>query len=123
GEGVEDDESVAGTSEPPRPTTSDAPCIIGADCPEGTHCDLGVCMQSCSTEAPCAGELVCSPRGRCIEPNAADRDPPPVPEHIGTLRADPIAAELSELDDRFDVRLVTDAAELVRYRVEVRAPF
>jgi hypothetical protein len=110
-------------SEPPEPTESDAPCIIGADCPAGTHCDLGECVQLCSTDEPCAGDRVCSPRGRCIEPSTRDRDPAPVTTHAGSLRADPIAAELSELDTELVVWLRSDARELVQYRVESRAAF
>lgn len=107
----------------PPPTTSDAACIISADCPGGTHCDLGECIQGCNSEVRCSSGLTCSARGRCIEADAPDQDPPPVTEHAGSVTADPSSAELTELDDSFTVRLTTDADALVRYRVEVRAPF
>jgi hypothetical protein len=110
-------------AEPPPPITSDDACIISADCPAGTHCDLGECIQDCNTDAPCSESLACSVRARCIEPDGEDRDPLPVTEHTGTVNLEPTAAELTELDDTFELKLTTDSSALVNYRVELRAPF
>src|SRR5262249_55375355 len=49
-------------SQPPAPVSDKSPCIISADCPAGTHCDLGECLQDCNTDQPCSGAQSCSAR-------------------------------------------------------------
>ena len=108
---------------PPKPTSTTAACIISADCPDGTHCDLGECIQDCNAKAPCKKGFICSARARCIKADEPDADPPPVTEQIGIIRAEPLSKELGEQDSIFDVHLTSTASGNVDYRVELRAPF
>src|SRR4051794_10658336 len=57
--------SSAGTTNPPDPTKGPI-CIISADCPSGTHCDLGECIQDCNADNACADRKTCSARARCL---------------------------------------------------------
>ncbi|MFZ5896838.1 MAG: hypothetical protein ACOY0T_37625 [Myxococcota bacterium] len=98
-------------------------CIISADCPANTHCDLGECVQDCRADAECEKGLVCSPRGRCIKSQASDTDPSPSTQHLGSVLVEPLAKELAEQDTTFTVTLKSTSAEPVDYRVELRAPF
>jgi hypothetical protein len=52
---------------PYQPPGAGAPaCELAADCPAGTHCDLGQCYQACNTALACAAASeACSNRGRC----------------------------------------------------------
>jgi hypothetical protein len=109
--------------DPPPPVTAKGPCIISADCPAGTHCDLGECVQDCSTEKSCSAGLQCSVRARCIKPDSEDSDPAPATEHAGTVRLEPTAAELTELDDTLELKLSSNSTELVDYRIDLSAPF
>ncbi|MFZ5895578.1 MAG: hypothetical protein ACOY0T_31260 [Myxococcota bacterium] len=105
------------------PRSNDAGCIISADCVQGTHCDLGECVQDCNEQIPCAKGLVCSPRGRCLPSATADADPPPAASLSGVITAAPAAFELQESDSTFEVNLSSTAKGLVEYRVDLRAPF
>ncbi len=98
-------------------------CIISADCPSASHCDLGECVQDCNNENPCKKGLVCSERARCIEKSGSDTDPAPVTSQVGTISVDPAFAEIAEQDTTFDVRLSTTSMTPVEYRVDLRAPF
>jgi hypothetical protein len=110
-------------AEPPKPDESTDACIISADCPAGTHCDLGECAQECSSKHPCAKGLACSVRARCVKPEELDADPPPVTEHAGTVTAEASKLALEERDTEFELQLESDTDALVGYRVEVKAPF
>lgn len=113
------------------PTTATTPasasggtrCLFSADCPTGTYCDLGQCIQSCSVDVPCGAGETCSPRGRCIAATEQDRDPVPVTESKGHVWADPTSALLSDRDSVFPVTLATDSAAPVDYRIEIDAPY
>ena len=121
GEGSDGTPSIP--AEPPKPTTSQDACIISADCPAGTHCDLGQCLQDCNSKDACSKGLACSVRARCIEPDAQDEDPAPVVEHTGTVTAEASSLELDERDSELEVKLEADTDDLVGYRIEVKAPF
>jgi len=107
---------------PPEPVTTTAACIISADCPAGTHCDLGECVQTCNTVDPCTGETTCSPRGRCVGENEKDQDPAPVTTKIGAVRAEQAEFLLTDRDTKVSVKLTSDSTAPVRYRVELKAP-
>lgn len=121
--GESSDETPSIPVEPPKARTSEDECIISADCPAGTHCDLGECIQDCNAENACSKGLACSIRARCIEPDAQDEDAPPVVEHTGTVTAEASNLELDERDSELEVTLEADTDELVGYRIEVKAPF
>jgi len=110
------------STEPPDPASGGNVCIISADCPSGTHCDLGECVQSCSSADACDGKLVCSARGRCLEPGTADRDPRPSAKKTGQIHVTPDSVVLSEEDERLSLTLSTDSDEPVRYRLVPSAP-
>jgi hypothetical protein len=110
-------------SGPVAPGDGSNGCIISADCPASTHCDLGECVQDCNADSKCGKGLVCSPRGRCIKSQELDADPPPTTQHFGSVLADPVAKELAEQDTTFAVTLKSTSAEPVDYRVDLRAPF
>jgi hypothetical protein len=107
---------------PPEPATGNSACVISADCPDGQHCDLGECIQSCSTEQPCSGELVCSARGRCLQAEAPDADPAPSPEQLGSVTVQPSSVVLTDQDESLFLTLSSTSPEPVRYRVQVDAP-
>jgi hypothetical protein len=110
-------------AEPPKPVAGRDACIISADCPSGTHCDLGECVQACNSKQACDKGLSCSVRARCVKPEEQDEEPPPVTEHEGTVTAEASSLELDERDTEFEVKLEADTDALVSYRVEVKAPF
>jgi hypothetical protein len=93
--------------------------VISADCPAGEHCDLEECVQDCSTKNPCAAGLACSPRGRCLQPNAPDSDPKATGKYQGTLTVTPPNVLLTGKSTSFDVTLKSDQAQPVRYRLEL----
>ncbi len=107
---------------PPGPSDAHPACVISADCPTGTHCDLAECIQSCSTVDPCTGELSCSPRGRCAPSGAPDADPKPPAQHVGDVQATPTRFALTGSDKSFSVKLTASSTSSVRYRVQVRGP-
>src|SRR5512133_2127501 len=53
---------VAAISAPPARVDASSRCIVSADCPSGTHCDLGECVQTCHSALPCDANLACSRR-------------------------------------------------------------
>ncbi len=110
-------------SKPPQPAQGGDACIISADCPAGTHCDLGECVQECNSQAACKNGRSCSLRARCIKSDETDVDPGPVTKHAGTVKAEASTLDLDERDTALEVALTSDSEELVSYRVEVRAPF
>ncbi len=115
-------EAGAPVQEPPEAADEGLPCVIGADCPAGQHCDLGECVQSCSVDDPCASGTSCSARARCLELDEPDTDPPPETEFVGTVSASPTTAQLTQDDSNLTVALNSDSTEPVRYRVEIDAP-
>jgi hypothetical protein len=110
-------------SGPPPVTQGGAPCILSADCGSGLYCDLGECYQACNVDTPCRSGQACSPRGRCLDDGGPDRDPAPVVASAGTVRGDPSTVELTERDDVLRLHLIADSKNVVRYRVEVSAPY
>jgi len=114
----------AAATEPPAPyvpAASGAPeCELSADCPAGTHCDLGECIQRCNIVDPCTGELTCTPRGRCDE-DSVDEDPAPDEAPRAAVTAAPLALDIGE--DVSAVMLGVDAAPTttaLAYRVDSR---
>ena len=114
-------------SNPPAPYTpppGGAPrCELSADCPAGTHCDLGECIQDCSTANACSNDnAACTPRGRCVTDLKFDHDPPPATSNGVTLSAPPI-----RIDDGVDTATLaidaTPADADVRYRIDPRVPW
>ena len=111
-------------SNPPAPYTPPAGgaprCELSADCPAGTHCDLGECIQDCSTANACShDDQACTSRGRCVGDLKFDHDPPPSTSNGVVLEAPPI-----RIDDGVDTALLaidaTPANADVRYRVDPR---
>jgi hypothetical protein len=98
-------------------------CVFSADCPAGTHCDLGECLADCAGASHCPAPLVCSPRGRCLSAGAADEDPPPVTRNVGVVRGEALPAVLSDRDDSLTIALSADTTDTVRYRVLLDAPY
>jgi hypothetical protein len=113
----------ASASDPPRSVSDHPSCTLSVDCPTGTHCDLGECIQSCSAGNPCKSSEICSPRGRCLGASAKDEDPPPVTVSAGTVLAGSNRVLLTERDETLRIHLVTTSPETVRYRVETDAPY
>lgn len=97
-------------------------CVISADCASGKFCDLGECVTNCAADADCEDGLECSPRGRCMQPDEVDHDPPPVTDYAGVVSVAPTSIHLTEVDEHLELRLSTDADEPVKYRVEVVGP-
>lgn len=106
----------------PPPVSIQAACILSADCPAGTHCDLGECIQECNDRDPCSGERTCSPRARCLPEGTPDVDPVPTGQAIGALGVSPKDVTLSERDDGFDLELSGPPDQLVKYRIETTGP-
>src|SRR5882672_8207206 len=93
---------AAGT---PPPATDHPLCVISADCPAGEHCDLGECVQDCSTVDPCTGGLVCTARARCAKPDESDQDPPPSTKTLGTISVAQDTFSLTEHDTTVSIKL------------------
>ena len=106
----------------PPPVSERPGCVISADCPPGTHCDLEECVQDCNTADPCTGELTCSPRARCLDAEAPDEDPVPTAQYLGELNATPTRMLLTDAMPDFGIQLHASSAEPVRYRVQVIGP-
>src|SRR6478609_7933434 len=96
-------------SKPPKPAKGGDACIISADCPAGTHCDLGECVQECNRQAACKNGRSCSLRARCIKSDETDTDPGPVTEHAGTVKAEASTLNLDERDTELEVVLTSDS--------------
>ncbi len=99
-----------------------AECVISADCPAGSHCDLGECVQACHDENPCEGDAVCSARGRCIEEGEEDVDPPVATEKVGEVSVEQPSVLLTESDTRLRITLESTSKDPVRYRVVPNGP-
>ena len=97
-------------------------CILSADCPAGTHCDLGECVQQCHAEEPCVDGATCSERGRCLRDAAGDVDPAPITEKLGVVAVSPTAIVLNERDELLRLTLTSTSRGPVRYRVVTSAP-
>jgi hypothetical protein len=120
------DNDVADPPDPYVPPAEGAPaCELSADCPDGTHCDLGECVQACNRDVACGGGQVCSARARCLsDSDAPDEDPAPDPSYAGRVSVAPIEVELAEADAELTLTLAGDpGSEEVRYRVEVTVPW
>lgn len=102
---------------PPEPVAGSPLCVLSVDCPSGQHCDLGECVQSCSTKDPCTGKLSCSPRARCLPTDQADTDPAPPQERLGVLTVSPASIQLLEDASEFKLTLTNSSASNVDYRV------
>ena len=109
-------------SGPPVPIADSPACVISADCPAGSHCDLGECVQECNAEVSCSGKLSCSPRARCLPASAPDADPEPTTSYAGSVSAASSLSLLTEADNKLSIELSTTSTETVRYRVALVAP-
>jgi len=113
----------AGNQQAAPPPMNDHPgCVISADCPSGEHCDLGECIQECSTETPCDTGYLCSPRARCLVRGQADTDPEPTAVYQGSVQASPTSVQLTDGDQELTIELNTQSTEKVAYRVVIAAP-
>ncbi|MEI7837238.1 MAG: hypothetical protein WCK05_12625, partial [Planctomycetota bacterium] len=113
---------VVDAQPPPPVDASGAHCVISADCPSGTHCDLGECIQACNQIDPCSGQMTCTPRGRCLVADAGSReeDPPPVTPS-GSLQLSPTTIPLTVGQSTFSITMT--APGLTRYRIESTVPW
>lgn len=109
-------------SKPPAPIDDSSACVISADCPTGSHCDLGECVQQCNAQASCNGGLTCSPRARCLAPSESDADPEPTTTYAGSITTSPSAILLTEADGKLSIEMTATSSETVRYRVVLAAP-
>ena len=108
---------------PPGATKTKPACVISADCPTGTHCDLEECVQDCNAVDPCTGQLTCSTRGRCLPQGQPDSDPTPSTTHAGVISASPGSVALTEQNTTMQFKLQSTSTDVVRYRVELDAPY
>ncbi len=105
---------------PPPPPPADETglnCVIGADCPEGQYCDLGVCVQSCNSGLPCEPGEICTERGRCVPSGERDQEPPPEVEQRGEVSISPDALTILPGTRQITLQLTSTAPGPVRYRV------
>lgn len=101
---------------PPGPASGNGQrCALSADCPSGTFCDLGECIQQCNTRDACTGQFTCTPRGRCAEPDAGVASDPPVQPTAGVFSASPTNVRI-EAQESFSLQLTGRGH--VRYRIE-----
>jgi hypothetical protein len=105
----------ADRSPPPPSSGNGQRCALSADCPSGTFCDLGECIQQCNLRDPCTGQFTCTPRGRCAEPEAGVASDPPVEPVAGVFAASPTSVRV-ETQDTFTLQL--SGSGRVRYRIE-----
>ncbi|MDX2087900.1 MAG: hypothetical protein SFX73_08625 [Kofleriaceae bacterium] len=115
---------------PPRPYVPPAEgapeCELSADCPEGTYCDLGECIQECHVADPCTetGASTCLPRGRCAESADAPSDPPPSDVSIARVVAGVDVLNVGAGEAMAMLAFAAEPAdEEVRYRVVSRVPW
>lgn len=120
-DGSVDGSRPTGPPPPYTPPAEGAPeCEFAADCPDGTYCDLGECIQSCNTVDPCApgATSTCLSRGRCAASPTEPSDPPIVEDHTATVTSDDDVITLSAMDTVAIIRLsATPIATNVRYRI------
>ncbi|MBL8682390.1 MAG: hypothetical protein JNK05_24705 [Myxococcales bacterium] len=101
---------------PPAPATGNGQrCALSADCPSGTFCDLGECIQQCNLRDPCTGQLTCTPRGRCADADSGVASDPPLAPATGVLAASPTSVSLT---DQTQFALELRGSGRVRYRVD-----
>jgi hypothetical protein len=114
GDGAADGAAV---SPPPPSMGMGNRCALSADCPAGTFCDLGECIQQCNTRDPCTGQFTCTPRGRCADPDAgvATNDPPVV---VPSGRLSVLPERVALDPTQTTVELTLRGSGAVRYRVE-----
>ena len=113
-----------GASSTGTPAANGAPlCVISADCPSGSHCDLGECVQDCNDDNACGDGSTCSARARCLSGSAADSDPTPDTTYLGTISAGPLTTLLTEGDQTMKVTLKSTSKAAVRYRIQLDAPY
>jgi hypothetical protein len=105
-------------SAPPKPRADHPVCVVSADCPAGTHCDLGECVQSCNTEQPCDSSMACSARARCLPPEQPDVEQATPAPPQGVLTVTPKSALLKPGDTELLLHLTSSTGEPVRYRLE-----
>ncbi|MEI8258192.1 MAG: hypothetical protein WCJ30_21145, partial [Deltaproteobacteria bacterium] len=106
---------------PPPPVDAGATrCLVSADCPSGTHCDLAQCVQDCSTGTACSSGTTCSARARCLARGVLDQDTPPTPLPV-LLSVTPSVVSLDPGVTAFDFTL--SATGHVAFRVEPSEPW
>lgn len=99
-------------------------CELAADCPDGTFCDLGECIQECNVVDPCTGELTCIPRGRCADDATAPSDPPASAEHVASVTSDADVVNVGATDAMVMLQFSASPADQeIRYRVDPRVPW
>lgn len=105
---------------PPATDAAGARCVISADCPSGTHCDLGECIQDCNLVDPCTGQRTCTPRGRCVAQGQPEQDPAPhSPEAQFAMTPGSLALE----QNQSAIALTLAGRGVTRYRVETTVPW
>ncbi len=119
-DGGSDASSVTDRGPPPPSSGMGQRCALSADCPSGTFCDLGECIQQCNQRDPCTGALTCSPRGRCADPDSGIASDPPVRTETGVFSISPSSLRLGA-EDTLTLRLTGQGA--VRYRIEALPPW
>jgi hypothetical protein len=92
-------------------------CLVSADCPPGSYCDLGVCTSDCDAENACEGTTVCSPHGRCLTTSEPDEDPPVTPEIVDELVVDPAIIILEPSQTQVTIRVWAANGSPFRFRV------
>ena len=117
------DNAGAAGSDDGSPVVDDTPlCVISADCPSGSHCDLGQCIQDCNDENACGKGKTCSARARCLSEKDEDADPAPSTDYQGTVSAGPLTTLLTESDQVLKVTLTSTSKTPVSYRIQLDAP-
>ncbi len=116
------DGMVRGAPQPYAPPPEGAPeCELAADCPEGTYCDLGECVQSCNVALPCSSAgASCLSRGRCAMSATEASDPPVVDTHVAVVSG---PESVSIAGDAMSVTIMLTAAPTdrdIRYRIDPR---
>lgn len=125
---------LGGCHDNPLPTGVPAPytapsagsqvCELSADCPAGTYCDLGECIQTCNRVIdPCTGEMTCTPRGRCQE-QAHDVEPAPPTTAPPSVSANVQSIDIDEVTNEALVMLTSSpTTEAVRWRATTDVPW
>lgn len=128
-EGIDTDMMVTPGEEcTPDPALIDArrECQTTDDCVCGTHCELGVCVASCTDDADCTGDQVCDQFGSCRAPEEANTPEPLPTNKPGRLLAESPQAILNSDQTRtisFDADgAITRSRVVARRGSEVRCP-
>jgi len=121
--GATADNAGASGDDERTPVAEGAPlCVISADCPGGSHCDLGQCIQDCNADNACGKGRACSARARCLSEKDEDADPVPTKDYQGTVSAGSLTTLLTESDQVLKVTLTSTSKKPVSYRVQLDAP-